>query len=367
MPIETVKRHSAFIMDRGGKRRIAELANIDRVVWNRVRDNISGATVHISTETNDSQADLLDHLIRATGRYELCLFRDDERVWEGPLTLPSAQGVGFTIDARDVMHYPARTIMRQAYDNSTVNVDYVTNRAELILQTELARWEALDPPINVVEHIVNHHAATDAKTSKKTPPYYSYVHQDIDQAAMRSGIDYTVIGRAIHLWDTSRSVMGQTPTVTENDFLGDVAVSAYGMELATIAAVTDGQGGFATAGAADPYYGLWEHLATAYDEDQTALPTSAELQSQAQRNLSGRNPTPIQVRVPDNSSVNMDGVLEVKHLVPGIYVPLRSNFGVTKLTQMQKLQTVRVTETAEGETVKVTFYPASDPDVEEEP
>lgn len=362
MPITPLARHTAWIMERGGQRRIHEIVDISRIIWNRVRDDISTATVNVMATQDSAQAEFLASLAGATGRYELCIWRDDERVWEGPLTLPTFTRTGVEIGARDVMHYAARTIMRAAYDNSYPNIDYVVNRSKVILNAELARKEALDPPINVLPHLVDHQTATDAKTSRSTVPYFSYVFEHIDELAARAGMDYTVIGRAIHLWDTSKPAMGQTPVVTEADFLGDVYVTVYGMELGTIAAVTDGQGNYGTAGAVDPYYGEVERLETAYDEEATVAPTVAELESQAVRNLAGRNPVPLQVRVPDNSSLNMNGVLNITDLIPGIYMPLRAKLNIIEIAQMQKLQTVRVTETAAGETVQVTLFPASDPD-----
>lgn len=364
MAIEPLKKHTAWIMDRGGKQRIQELVDLESVEWNRVRDDISSARVKVTANKDSAQAEFLSTLAGATGRYELCIWRDNLRVWEGPITLPTFKSKGVEIEARDVMHYGARTIMRAAYDNAYPNTGYVVERARNILVTELARKEALTPPINVVPYIVDHQTLSDAQTSRYTPPYFAYVYEHIDDLAAKAGMDYTVIGRAIHLWDTSKPAMGYTPTVTENDFLGEVYVSVYGMELGTIAAVTDGMGNFGTTGASDPYYGEWERLETAYDEDATAPPTVAELTSQAERNLAGRNPVPLQVRVPDGSSLNMNGVLTIDDLVPGIYVPLLANFNIITISQMQKLQTVRVTETAAGENVQVTFYPASDADVE---
>lgn len=362
MAIDPLAYHTAWLMDRGGKQRLHQLVDITHLEWNRVRDDISDAVVRIQVDEDSSQIEQLRTLGTGTGRFELCLWRGDDRVWEGPITLTQFKRDEVEINARDVMHYAARTIMRSAYNNAYPNVGYVVERARLILVNELARKEALDPPINVLPYLVDHQVATDAKTSRNTPAYYAYVYEHIDDLAAKSGMDYTVLGRSIHLWDTSRNAMGQTPVVTENDFYGDVYVSFYGMELGTIAAVTDGQGTFGTSGAVDAFYGEVERLETAYDEESSEAPTQAELVSQAQRNLIGRNPTPMQIRVPDGSAINMDGVLTITDLVPGIYIPLMANFRSIKVTQMQKLQTVKVVETPEGENITVTLYPASDAD-----
>jgi hypothetical protein len=360
--IEPLEKHSVFIMDKGGKQRIQEITDLTQVVWERTRDDISTAQVNVSANKDSAQADFLRSLVGATGRYEMCIWREGVREWEGPLLLPTFTKNGVTLAARDVMHYSERLIMKNAYSNAYPAVEYVSTRAANIMTAEFARLEALSPAVNVLPWMVNHHFSTDAMTSRSTLPFQYYVYEHIDDMAANAGMDYTVLGRAVHFWDTSQPVMGYTRTVTESDFFGEMYVSAYGMELGTYAAVTDGQGNYGETGGIDPYYGLVERLATAYDENATALPSLAELTSQAVRNLAGRNPTPLQVRVPDGSSVNMSGVLTMADLVPGIYVPMLAHFGIVKVSQMQKLNNVKVTETAQGEKVEVKFYPASDSD-----
>jgi hypothetical protein len=222
----------------------------------------------------------------------------------------------------------------------------------------------LSPAINVLPYLVEHHLASDAETSRRTLPYQYTVWEHVDDLAAKAGMDYTVIGRAIHLWDVHNAALGYTPIATRSDFLGEMYVTIYGMELGTSAVVTDGQGNWGAFGGNDPFYGEIERLATAYDEEATAAPTVAELESQAERNLDGRNPTPLQVRVPDGSSISMNGIFTVENLVPGVYIPLRAEFNAIEISQMQKLQTVRFTESPTGETVQVTLFPASGSDEE---
>lgn len=366
MTIDCVTQHRAYIYDRGGVTRLAEIVQLASVEWTRVRDDISEATVNVNGQACQAQADTLGGI--EPGRHELVLYRGDERVWEGPINRLTYTRDSVEIHALDVLYYASRTVMHLGYDNSYPNVDYVIDRAALILTTELGRKEALTPPINVLPHLTLHQLATDAKTSAETVPYQYTVFEHIDALAAKSGLDYTVIGRAIHLWDTHES-LGLTAVLTENDFLGDITVSVYGSELATRAIVTDGQGVAGIAGGIDPFYGEWETLATAYDEneDAGAPPTQAELKSQAARNIVGRIPAPLQVRIPDGSSLNPTGVLTLGDLVPGVYMPLRADMTVRVIQQTQKLNKVSVTETPAGEEITVVLYPAaSDDNVPEE-
>ena len=90
---------------------------------------------------------------------------------------------------------------------------------------------------------------------------------------------------------------------------------------------------------------------------------------QADRNISGRWPQPIVVRVPDNTPLSAEVNLGINQLIPGVWVPLRSSGGVRELAQWQKLDKVTVSQSAsEGERVSVVFSPApnagADPDAD---
>ena len=367
MPLDCVQDHRVFIADRGGKNIIGEINTLNRVKWTRTRDDISQSQIDLFGQACSVQAPFLEQI--EPGRHELVIFRNGERVWEGPITRMTYYREGVEIYAHDVMHYAYRTVMHAGYNNAYPNIEFATTRAKNVLVAELARKEALDPPINVVPHIMEHHTASDAKTSRVTKPYEYTVFEHVDEIAARGGIDYTVVGRAIHIWDTDKA-LAYGPQMTENDILGDLYVSVYGMELGTAAHVFASDGTVGHAGGIDLYYGEWERLATAYEEGKDPTepaPSVSELNSQAQRNLSARNPTPLQVRIPDNSSLNPNGVLSVSDLVPGVHIPLLATLTARTVSQMQKINNVGFEETANGEKITMTLFPATTPDEEVEP
>lgn len=359
-PRDYSPRHTVAIYDRGGQVRIGQFQSVISVEWNRVRDDISTAKVVVP-----QGAPLLDLI--ATARHELVIYRGSDRVWEGPIIRTTRYSDRVEIEARDVMYYVYRTAMTQPYDNSYPNSTTCIDRSMTILTAELARKEALDPPINVLPHVVPLVSADDSRTSRKTTAYETDVWSHIDDMAYRSGMDYFVLGRSIFLTDT-HTVVGRTRPVSENDFLGDVIVSEYGADAATLSVVTGAEGAYGLAGGTpDDYYGIWEIVRSAYDENSASAPTQAELNGQAQRNLAGRLPPPVEVRVPDNSSVNPDGVLTIDVLVPCVRIPLVATLSGRELSQMQKLDSVRVREDRKGEVVTVVMSPASlsDQDPEE--
>jgi hypothetical protein len=128
--------------------------------------------------------------------------------------------------------------------------------------------------------------------------------------------------------------------------------------------MTDGKGHAGIAGGVDPYYGEWEILHQAYDEDAKGakpedVPSTAEMTSQAQRAYAQGKVPPLVVRIPDNTRLNPNGVLTIDDLVPGTWIPLSAKLPGRTLSQMQKLDSMTVEETAKGgEIISVTLSPA---------
>lgn len=370
MPL-SCKTHSAMLFDRGGITPLGSLGPLTNVEWERKRDDVSEGQVFVARMSEEC-VDTVDRA--AAGRSELVIYRGQERVWEGPITHLARKGSAVEITARDVTHYVHRTIMRAEYDNSFPNVVTAIQRVDRILRAEMARKEAQDPPVNVIPYLTLHETPDDARTTSHTLPFEATVFAHMDQLAARGGMDYVVVGRALHLFDVD-TPLGRTNVVTAADFIGDPIVTEYGMELATFSAITDGLGNAGTAGGADPYYGLVEILDFAYDEDSGepvedpndpnggTTVTVEEMTSQAERVLRGKNPVPVVVRVPDGSTLNPNGTLSIKDLVPGVWVPLQANLSGRSITQMQKLDYMKVTETPDGEEIKVTLSPAPQPDI----
>lgn len=389
MPIDPegcVTHHSAFIYDRGAKRRVGEVLDLSRVQWNRARDAISEGMIRLQGDSCESQMPFIEKI--RSHRHELVIFRGRgrhaRRVWEGPIHRVNTESDYAEIFATDILAYVRAQPMTKAYDNRNLAVTEVTSRIEGILNYEMTNgrmqkvwnegtstwdpypveaWESLDPPINMIDHMVVHHWPNEARTTAYTLPFEMSVFTHLASLARYSGIDYTVIGRALHIWDVSRS-LGTLRTWTEKDFMSRVKVTEYGSDHAQAAYSVGQEGAYGSALNVEnlDYYGPWTTMYTLYNEESTSVPTQPELDSQARRNVSGRSPVPIEVRIPDNSSIILSETLTIDHLVPGVQIPLRATFGTRKLAQLQKLDHVRVTETSEGENIQVTLTPATKPD-----
>lgn len=375
-----ISGHTAYIYDRGGITRVGQLLDISTINWTRDRDGISEANLTLQGASCSSQRNLIKRI--ASKRHELVIFRGQDRVWEGPIFRVGDEGSKVTIFAKDVCAYLFGTPLSVAWDNrvrSASGVTEVTTRFEEIITYELTHshtarkigggtmvipgWEMLDPPINILPFLTVHHFPNEAKTTAYTMPFEMTVGTHLAGAARQSGIDFTAVGRAIHIWDVSRSI-GQTRTLTEADFFGNIIVTEYGADHTQLAYVIGQDGVYGQAANPENFdlYGPWTTVFTAYNEEGTDGPDQSELNSQAARNTSGRSPVPVEVRVPDNSSIRLSESLRITDLVPGVQMPLLATLNSRARNQMQKLDHVSVTETAAGETIQVTLTPATKPD-----
>lgn len=163
--------------------------------------------------------------------------------------------------------------------------------------------------------------------------------------------------------------------MTEANFLDEIIVTEYGSEHSQSAYVL----GQAPEGSSAPavgqalrtdnldYYGPWTAVYTPYTESGAESPTQGELNSQALRNLAGRSPVPVEVRIPDGTGIILGDAISIRELVPGVQVPLRATLSARKYYQMQKIDAIRVTESAQnGESISLTLMPTSRPDADDE-
>lgn len=376
---ECIEGHAVYIYDRGGMTRIAQLLDISELSWRRDRDGVSEADVRIEGSACSAQADILAAI--EPMRSEMVIYRGDQRVWEGPVWRVGWHSNYVEINAHDVMQYAFGTPLTQEYDNryqdiydpdTGENLGPLTRPTEVltringIMHHEMAVWEDLTPPINVLNWMVFHHVDGEPKTTAYTKPYEMTVGEHVGNLAHYSGIDYTCVGRAIHFWDVDGH-LGRTRMVTEADFFAEVIITAYGSDLTTRAIVIAEDGSYGDASAPSDYYGPWTKIHTSFNETGTEGPTQGELDSQAQRALAGRNPVPVEVRVPDGSGIRLTETLTINDLIPGVQIPVLATLNARRLSQMQKLDFLVVTETADGETVQVTLTPTSHHDDPDEP
>lgn len=367
-----VGNNRAFLYERGGKVPLGEITPMSSISWGRVRDDIS--TTLITTNgfgTDDGQ--LLSKV--RSWRHEIVVFRDGKRVWEGPVVRVGFGAKNVVIEARDVMAYVLRRILRQGYNDAyrkvggvQVGLPSVVIRARQIIMNALI----YDDP-NVLRYLTAIVNDDDARESRIVEAYSRTAWADVDDLAATAGLDYTTVGRRIILVDTHRGV-GQIPAMTNGDFSDTPIVTEYGMQAANVFGVTNNSGIYGLADRLKrdsgghiiiPPEGYVEQLALAYGETVGAVDSEvltpaakaeleATLRDQADRNVSGRWPPPLVVRVPDNTTLNPELNLGINQLVPGIWIPLNEVGTLRKASQLQKLDSMQVTQ-ADGKAESITL------------
>lgn len=391
--------HRVMIHDRGGERRVYEIKDVTSVKWARVLDETSAAEIVVSGRACDEQGDLLNEVAEATRRYEVVIFRGDDRVWEGPIVQVETGSASARIVAHDVKEYLDYTPLSRDWPVETgatggpADPVPMTSRVETIIEWELTteyearvgtglaaeivtvpRWEQLDPPINVLLHLDVRPSAT-LYTRSDTVAFQMMLGEHLDALA-EGTLDYATVGRRLVIWDSAYAI-GRTRTLTESDFYGDIRVIAAGTEHAAVGHVSatrpenpDADGrplpptgpgvvrGVGNAGGPNDYYGVWTRLASLDQEEGSDEPTQDDLNSQASRVIVGRTPVPTEIRVPDGAGLRLSHDLTIQHLVPGVVMPVLAKINIRQVSQDQRLTRVEVTETSAGEQITVALVSA---------
>jgi len=377
-----------MIYDRGGKRRLWQLVDVSAVRWSRQLDKQGTADLTITGEACRDQADVLG-LIEPR-RHELVLFRNGQRVWEGPIVQVGWFRDRATILAHDITEYIRYTALTRDWPNEAGGgPPLMTDRVREILTYELTtpydmttntatvtvpRWENIDPPANILPFLDVRDG--DVLTTSITEHFEMTALEHLKNLA-RGGLDWTTVGRQLLIWDSAYPI-GRTRTLTDNDFSGDIEVFASGSDHYSIAHVVaeppaaepDPDNPDAepeelplvvgSAGAPHDFYGVWTAIEITENEEGTTAPTQFELNGQAGRKLVGRTPVPLEIRVPSGASLIPSFDLTVADLVPGVEMPVLATLNLRKVSQLQRLQSVTVTEDSSRENVAVTLFPAGD-------
>jgi hypothetical protein len=351
--------HEVWIADRGGTRMVGRVTGVTSLSYDRVRDDISRALVRVESP-DTACCDLLAET--RTVRHEVVIFRNGERVWEGPITRLEYTDDMVEIEAQDVLWFASRAALEQTLDYRSPRVTSVVTVIGVILR------DAFGPPdssgFNVYPFLTPIVGPGDPRTAAEYLAYSTTVWALLDKFAVSSGIDYTVVGRRILWWDTHLRAH-VLPPLNDTHFQESIVVSEYGSELATRSYVTNNTG-YASVATADQqwtaYYGLIDNVVTNYEEAKgTDAPTPAEAEAmleQARRDIDGRTPAPVRLRLPGAVSLAPDFPVPFAQLIPGAWSRLTATRTCRNVSQWQKLNKVSVLDDAGGERVSIEMTSA---------
>lgn len=347
--------HVGVIYERGGTVPVFDLEKPISFDWERTRDDISLANVKVSAASGC--CDQLGGL--QTGFHELHLFRDGDKVWEGPVTRLEYNRDTVEVFASDILWVPKNTVLTNAYNKGGTN----TAKAGWVMNWLLKDMTfAKDgDPWNMVPNIHWIQGSDDPDTSSAVKAYSMTTWEDFDKYAEDKGMDYTVIGRDIYFWETHLLWRTIEPPLTEQYLPGGLSLVEYGNEFATRVIVTNGNGYYAMRSApawALSKYGNIDHVVSSYNEAAgVGAPTAAELKGwgeQAQSTLDNSFPAPVRVRVPENSGLSPEAPYDINDLIAGAWIQVETDSLCRTSEQWHKLDHVNVHEEAGEEVVSIT-------------
>lgn len=351
--------HRAEIRQAGGQAVVGELPDLIKVNWERRRDDISLANVIIPIEgpTCSWYGNL------RTGKHELHLYRNNEPVWQGPLTRLEFRRDVAEVYASDMLWVAKNKALEAGYNHAYPNIREVGTVMEWLLNEQTfqkpgyTRWNMAG---RVKRMRMNTATGKEPETSRAVPALSVTTWEDFDKFAEDSGVDYTVLGRDIYIWDTHYRwyVM---PPLLEQYIGGELAVVEYGNEMATRVYTTNGSGkaGRADAPAAEQAdLGIFEHVVSSWNEAAGATnPTTADLAAwtkQAQSLVDRASPAPVRIRVSDNTTLLPNAPYGINDLMPGGWMQVKVTSLVRTLEEWHKLDSMSVTEDGSGEQIAIT-------------
>ena len=347
--------HQGFIYDKGGTSIAYELDKIQRVDWERVRDDVSDANVTVSARANCCR-DLGD---LQTGYHELHLYRDGLKVWEGPITRLDYDNAAVSLYASDILWAAQKTVLATGYNKAHPNIAKGGWVMNWLLKDQT--FAKNGDPWNANNRVHWVQGSDDASTSAAVKAWSVTTWADFDKFAEDRGMDYTVVGRDIYFWDTHLQWRTILPELTGEHLQGGLAVGEYGSEFATRVIVTNGNG-YASMATAPAYaiarWGYIDQLITTTNEAAgNEVPTNEEKQAwleQAQSALSSAFPAPVRVRVPDNSALLPTAPFGINDLVAGAWIHVVSDDLCRDVDQWHKLDRVNVHQESGNEVVTIT-------------
>lgn len=339
--------HRAFVYEMGGVNLVGELEPLSAVRWQRIRDDISTASVTVPTATCCEMLGDLRSIL-----HELHLERDGEKVWQGPITRIEYEHEQTQLFAEDLLWQMKRTVMGYGYDQKSPNIWAVTERMywlanDLCYGLDGNRW-------NVSLH--PHHSFDSPRTSKQVYPFQYTVWEDFDSYAQYNGTDYTCVNREVH-WSDNHYAWKIIPELDENYLSQFPRVVEYGNELATRVFVTNGLGQAGLGTDPDAAYGRVEKLITNQAEGTAGSATAEEIAAwAASATRYTQMPAPLNVVIPANTTLMPGAPWSMDDLWPGAWFQI----SVTEMCRpvigaWQRLHEIVVTEQApNGEQVQFT-------------
>jgi hypothetical protein len=340
--------YEIHLYDRGGANPIGVFRDVESLSFTRQRDDVSEALLILRGEATRND---LARRIRSV-RHELVIFRNGERVWEGPITRVEYTPGRLEIAARDVLWWMSRTAVTThksyAGKNKGVNILTVAESLLAMVYNKDHDW------LNVWKFVKRYDAPSTRLFEGEWVAYQETVYHVMERMAQDWDLDYAAVGRRIYIFDV-HTRMHHTQALSDGDFMNALVMTEYGADLRTVLYSTrSGRVYYRQADSAlRSYYGPVEDVRANSNEDADAprLPPIADPKKPAL----DEGPAPVRVRVPDDTQLSPNAPVRFSELVPGAWIPIRTDLMGRPYDGWMKLDRVQVTwEPVAGERVSIT-------------
>lgn len=328
----------AVVFPRAGGRQV-KIRNPEQISWQRVLDGTSEAGVVARIRGRECCSGLTS--VRPWS-HQLALFRDNELVWEGPITTvkDSRLSSAITLSARDITEWASHRVIRAGYSFlGTAAADLSTIAAAAIRASF-----ALDDP-GVTSDLTVY--PTGIVAERQVDADTTILAEDLSDLA-QLGLNYTAVGRRWILFgDGSR--IGNIGNLPATSFSGDIDLVWDGLNVANRVIVT----GNAVRGVAevDPgRYGVLESIVQA-----DGVLDSASAAASARAVIAGTFPP--EAVLTTTGSLRPDAPVTISQLVPGVLAVTAARGACQSITQRSRMESLQVDWTREGESVQPKFAP----------
>lgn len=369
--------YTATIHWQGGDQVFMYLDTVESISWSRTRRGVSEATVSLAKpRISPGCNDKLPHLWPWV--HEVTIYRGTTAVWQGPLVRRTETRSTITLHAKDCGAWLERRILKQ--DRKLTNVD-LSEVARAVVESALA---VRDP--GIVPRIV---AEPSGRSGSRTIRAYSRMGMDELSEVAGMGVDWSFVGRTLHLSGPATEDTPAQGRLTSDDLLGEPELELDGDDYASLVyAAPQAQENvwnhLEAVGGASPYFGLVEHVAQTSlawnlgdggdfepqgQDGLTEAQTVDALERAASTRFTQMSRPPIVVRVSQNAHLSPDSPIDLDRLVPGARIDLALEGDFTfPIRRAMRLTRVDVEFGTRGETIGVSLVQigtGSDEEVEQ--
>lgn len=336
------KQVSAVIHTKGRARQVAAPYVLAAAAWERVLDGTSTARCTIPVAGNKC-TELADV---EPWSHELALYRDEDLVWEGPISriTDSRANRTIVIEARDVTAWLDRRICK-GYDQTgqpvelTVTAKRMVDAVLAIDDPGIRPYITLKPTTILVERVVE--------------PNSIYALADL-KALAQLGLNFTAVGRRLILFGVA-TPLATLRRLADRHFTGDLPLVIT--DAVRTAASMVGDGVVGRFGAPSPRYGLLEELTRA-----DGVLEQYQLDRAARGRVNGRPP----VLIDGSSAGALTKMAPVRlgDLVPGAQGEVTVAGNCRRVLRPMRLEQLKVEWQPGKEAVTPVFVPINEIEAE---